>query len=383
VRAEATPWFEESAARTVLGRLADTGAGLDERDRGPLGAGDRPRLAAWLSRHDLAPLAYRATADHDPDLAALLKERAWGAAAENLAHFETLSRIEERLARESIPFVLLKGAAVAASVYRDPSLRAMSDIDLWLRPEDMPRAAGLLGELGLREAGGLPNRPPQLQRHSGGEMVFRHARRDHGIVELHYSVFQGWWVRRAADADADAVWGRSVVMGPGRHARRLAAEDAILHTAFHLVVNQFRQAPLRGVMDLGVLARACSIDWEAVADRALAWRLASATWLALDTAARLVGLPGCGAALARVAPRPGRRTVLRRLLRTGPLLEGRDMAARSRRHLLMLALVDRPKDVARLVARTLWPEPWWLDARYGRPVGRVRHLAGLLRRGEV
>ena len=382
MRAEATPWADESAARAVLGRLAEAGAGLDDRDRGPLG-GKRPQLAAWLLRNDLAPLAYRVAVDHDPDLAALLKEPAWGAAAQNLAHFDTLARIEERFALESIAFVLLKGAAVAGAVYRDPALRAMSDIDLWVRPEEMPRASACLGDLGLREVGGLPDRPPALQRRSGGELVFRHAGREHGIVELHYSVFQGWWVRRAAEADEDAVWDRSVAMGPGRHARRLAAEDAVLHTAFHLMVNQFRQAPLRGIMDLGVLARVCSIDWAAVAERALAGRRASATWLALHSADRLVGLPGCGPALARLAPGPERRAVLRRLLRPGTLLTGRDLSARTRRHLLMLALVDRPRDVARLVARTLWPEPWWLEARYGRRVGRVRHLAGLLRRGEV
>ena len=376
-----TPWSDESAARAVLGRLAATGAGLEERRR--LECGDRPGLAAWLSAHDLAPLAYRATADDDPGLAALLKAQALGAAAGNLAHFETLGRIEERLANEAIPFVLLKGAAIAGSAYRDASLRAMSDIDLWLRPGDMPRATALLGELGLGQIGGLANRPPALQRHSGGELVFRHAARDHGIVELHYSVFQGWWVRRAAEADAGEVWDRTVPMGSGRHARRLAAEDAILHTAFHLVVNQFRQAPLRGLMDLGVLARSSAIAWDAVAERAIAWRLSSATWLALDTADRLVGLPGCGRALGRLLPRPERRAVLRALVRPAGLLAGREMTARTRRHLLMLALVDRPKDVARLVGRTLWPEPWWLDARYGRPVGRVEHLLGLVRRGEV
>jgi hypothetical protein len=33
----------------------------------------------------------------------------------------------------------------------------------------------------------------------------------------------------------------------------------------------------------------------------------------------------------------------------------------------MTALVDRPRDGARLIGRTLWPERWWLTARYGPP----------------
>ena len=65
------------------------------------------------------------------------------------------------------------------------------------------------------------------------------------------------------------------------------------------------------------------------------------------------------------------------------LLSGRDLTRKTRRHTFMLALVDRPRDGARLIGRTLWPEPWWITARYGRPVGRVAHLWGLVRRGAV
>ncbi|HZN53794.1 MAG TPA: nucleotidyltransferase family protein [Candidatus Polarisedimenticolaceae bacterium] len=378
------PWTDERVARTVLGRLASAGAGDEARGAPPgFSVEDRAGLAAWLIGHDLAGLGFRVAREADPPLADLLAGAALGAAAGNLSHFETLSRIEERLAKERIPFVLLKGAAIAGSAYRESSDRSMSDIDLWVRPEDMPGAVAVARDAGLRQVAGLPDRPPELQRHSGGELVFRHLRRDHGIVELHYSAFQGWWVRRAAEADAESLWERSVPMGPGRHARRLSPEDAILHTAFHLVVNQLRQAPLRGLMDLGVLSRAYRIDWEAVADRARAWRLATAAWTALETADRLVGLPGCAPALARLRPGAPRRAALRGLVPRRALLAGRDVPARVRRHLLMLALVDRPRDVARLVGRTLWPEPWWLDARYGRRVSRFGHLFGLMRRGEV
>ena len=50
------------------------------------------------------------------------------------------------------------------------------------------------------------------------------------------------------------------------------------------------------------------------------------------------------------------------------------------------ALQDPDSDnqvIARLIGRAVWPERWWIAARYGRPVGRVEHLWGLVRRGEV
>jgi hypothetical protein len=379
------PWRDELTARNALTLLAQTGAGIrDPTVTGSLTAGvDRSKLAAWMVGHDLGALGFAWALSSDPELAALLQEVAAGSAAGNLAHFATLERIERRFEAECISMVLLKGAAVALSAYRDPSYRPMTDLDIWVGDEDIPRAVESLRALGLRQDPGLPHRPAALQRRSCGEIVFRHGRLQHGLVELHYGAFQGWWIQRAARPDAAAVWRRAEPMGPGRHARRLAAEDAILQTAFHVVVNQFGQAPWRGLMDLAVLSRAHRINWDAIADRALDWRLATATWLVLDTANRLIGLPGCDAAVSRLRPPHARRAALRAFVTPSALLSGRNLTRKSRRHGFMLSLVDRPRDGARLVGRALWPERWWIDARYGRPVGRVEHLWGLVRRGEV
>jgi hypothetical protein len=344
---------------------------------------DRSRLALWLVEQDLAPIAFAAARSNDPELAALLKPAAAGAAAGNLAHFATLDRIERRFAGERIPMVLLKGAAVAATAYRDTAFRPMTDLDIWIRHDDMPRAVAQLRALGFRQEAGLTHRPAALQRESRGELVFRDERGGHGLVELHYGAFQGWWVRRVAVPSDEALWERAEPVTPGRHARRLATEDAILQTALHVAVNQFGQAPWRGLMDLAVLARAGPVDWSAVASRARAWRLATAAWLVLDSADRLIGLPGSASALAALRPTRVRRGALRAFVTPGSLLSGRDLTAKSRRHVFMMAIVDRRRDGARLVGRALWPETWWIAARYGRQVSRARHLWELFRRGEV
>jgi hypothetical protein len=379
------PWKHERTAREALSSLARTAAGCHD----PAGAGqltaalDRSELAAWLVAHDLAALGFASALSTDPELAGMLRKAAFGAAAGNLAHFATLERIERRFEADRLPMVLLKGSAVACSAYSDPSFRPMTDLDIWIRDEDVDRAVLALRELGFRQDPGLPHRPAALQRRSSGEIIFRHTRGEHGLVELHYGAFQGWWIQRAAGPDTAGVWRRAELMGPGRHARRLAAEDAILQTAFHLVVNQFGQAPWRGLMDLAVLARVHRVDWDAVADRARAWRLRTATWLVLDSTNRLIGLPGCDAAVSRLRPHRARRAALRLFVTPEALLSGRDLTRRTRRHVFMLSLVDRLRDGARLIGRAVWPERWWIAARYGRPAGRVEHLWGLVRRGEV
>jgi hypothetical protein len=373
-------------ARDILGALAEVASGRETAcglDASSFFPGGRVRLAAWLASHDVAALGLAALQPRDPALAALLIPHALGAAAANLHHFATLDELERRFAAAGIPMVLLKGASVAAYAYVDASFRPMTDLDIWVRDADMPRAMGLVRSCGFHQEPGLAARPPALQRHSGGEIVFRADRDGHGMVELHFSPFQGWWIQRTASPDLDGVWNRCEPAGAGRHARRLSAGDAILQTAFHVVVNQFGQAPVRGLMDVAVLARSGGVDWAAVADRAIRWRLAAATWLALDTADRLIGVPGSALALERLRPAAARRAVLRSFVTPASVLAGRDLTRPARRHPFMLALADRRRDGARLVGRALWPEPWWVEARHGRAVGRLGHVRELLRRGDV
>ncbi len=378
------PWRNVDAARSTLSHFADAAAGPASTSGVTIDpAIDRRHLAAWLIRNDLAGIAYTASAAVDPLLSAMLKPAAAGIAAESMAHFGTLEAIERRFQAASIPMVLLKGAAIADWAYRDRSLRAMSDIDIWVRHADMASASQILGSMRFVRDSGLADRPDELQQRSEGEVGFIRADRGHGRVELHYGAFQGWWARRAARTDSEALWRRAETTGPGRHARRLAVDDAILHASFHTVVNQLGQAPLRALMDVAVLARTGPVDWDRIVAKARDWRLSAAVWLVLGLGDRLFRLPGAEHAIAQLRPSRARRSLLRGLVSPGAILAGRDLRITMRRHAFMLAVVDRPRDVARLVGRTVWPERWWIDARYGRPVSRAEHVFMLLRRRAV
>ena len=362
-------------ARVLLGTLADVAVGRSPAFAAP------PGIAAWLAQNELGALGRAAWGPGDPALGSTLAAQALGAAAANAIHLAHLAAIERAFEADGIGLVLLKGAAIAPTGYADPALRPMTDLDLWIRDDGMDRACAALVRLGFRQVAGLATRPPALQRRSGGELVFR-PESGPGLVELHFSPFPGWWIRRTASPDLEGLWSRSVPAGEGRHGRRLAPEDALLQTAFHVVVNQFGQAPLRGLMDLAVISRAFTIDWTAVVARARAFRIAHATWVALDAAERLIGLPGAAAAVAALRPSWSRRVALRRFVTPRSLLARRDLTRARLRHPFMLTLVDRGRDGARLVARTVWPEDWWIEARHGRAAGRLRHIGGLLR-GEV
>ena len=65
---------------------------------------------------------------------------------------------------------------------------------------------------------------------------------------------------------------------------------------------------------------------------------------------------------------------LRRFVSPESVLGGIDLRNSRARYLLLLALVDRPRDMLYLLWRTVWPERAWLAARYQNQSGRGRHL---------
>ena len=69
-------------------------------------------------------------------------------AADNMARYMELTRLLMVLQKEGIPVLLLKGAHLAIGVYGHLALRKMSDLDLLLHREDLPRAEDALRGMG-------------------------------------------------------------------------------------------------------------------------------------------------------------------------------------------------------------------------------------------
>jgi hypothetical protein len=351
-----------------------------------------PALARWLTKQELGPLAFACCRDGDgaaARLATCLHEDYHKAMAEAAVQQSLLAEIRKRFAAAALPVVLLKGVAVQP-LYGRPGLRTMSDIDFWVPPARMAEAVALLEDAGFYVAT-KAERPPALQQMSQGEVQLFKEGWPHWLTELHWSPFAGWWLQRTAAIDNDALWSRRVswpesaeAEGVARLVYQLAPEDAIIHLAVHLAVNhQFAPPVVRSLMDIVLSARARPVDWNVVAARARAWRLATATWLALDLAGRLVGLEGAAVALDKLQPGRVRLRLLRRFVSPQWVLAGRDLRHGRWRFLLLLLLVDRPLDAGKLVLRAVWPEPEWLAARYGDRASRRRHLWGILARGQV
>ena len=100
--------------------------------------GVQPLLAKALEADEQVPAGVRARLHRAHLLSQLRVTR----------FLDALAPVTDRLAAESIPVVLLKGAALAAAVY-GPGIRPLNDIDLLIRRHDYDRVARTLVECGF------------------------------------------------------------------------------------------------------------------------------------------------------------------------------------------------------------------------------------------
>lgn len=189
------------------------------------------RLAA---HHGVTPILYQG-----------LRERADLVPAERLQHMRLVyygnalrnwavegfvDEIAAALSAERIAVILLKGAALLRTLYDDPALRRVSDIDLLVDARDLDRAGAQLRTLGLRSAG-------YGQEQRRGPLCHMHACYARPTlqsipVELHWRLFEGY---QPYAFDLAEVQGRAQSlpqMPPGVFA--MSPEHELAHLCLHL-----------------------------------------------------------------------------------------------------------------------------------------------------
>lgn len=270
-------------------------------------------LAASVRRHLLGPLAHRAgwpgfRGDHAA--ASIQADRRLAVTAEAV----------EALGRAGIRVILLKGIAYAGTLYPDPALRPMSDVDLLVEAARYRDAIDVLGRLGYWHAG----TPDQL---SGPNHGFTLKRKD-GAIDLHRHITHAG----RTSIDLAAVWRDA---RPGHVAgalRAAAAHEYLIHVA-HMARHELA-VPAVNLVDAALLREAARGDEvEALARR---WRVAR-------------GRRAVGRVLADLG---GQRSDSGVLPDADEILEGR-RPGRALQVVRKLALTDDLRGVAALVSATV------------------------------
>ena len=159
-----------------------------------------------------------------------------------------------------IPVLILKGAALAHLVYRDPLLRPMRDVDVLIRAEDALRACRVLEECGFSSTGNTV--APDHHHLQGMSNTVDGAT---VTVELHHQILHATPFLTSLGYDELADRSQAFEW-PGTQARTLGREDMLWHVYAHAFATNILRPGIRliSVADLVALTEVWldELDWD-------------------------------------------------------------------------------------------------------------------------
>jgi hypothetical protein len=173
------------------------------------------------------------------------------------------AKVVRALTEAGLPAMVLKGAALAPSVYGDIALRPMNDVDVLVRTRDLEAALGVFPGLGLHPGHSLA--PGRLRLTHALGFVDAGGRQ----IDLHWHVLED---DCRPDAD-EAFWANAVGAEiDGAETLTLDLTDHLFHTCAH-GARWNRVPPYRWVADAAMIVRTGKVDWNRLVDTAVRHRV--------------------------------------------------------------------------------------------------------------
>jgi hypothetical protein len=248
-------------------------------------------------KQDVAPLVHamlqrlNITREVAPAVRQKLANAYYGNAIRNELLFEELGRVLAAIRKAGKAVIILKGAALTDTVYRNRALRPMSDVDLLVRRPDVPAVEDLLLAMNY-----VLNERQRNSREWCWESDYHFAFRRQLNPSLTACVEIHWHLESAARPqrlDIGGVWERAVSAENGHaSALRLSEEDLLLYLCLHTCKHRLNGG-LRAFCDIAETVRLYrnTLDWVVFCRRALQWGIGTFVYAALHIARELLDAP--------------------------------------------------------------------------------------------
>lgn len=267
-----------------------------------------------------------------------------------------LAEILKACRADSLDLLVLKGAALAETVYPRPSLRPYGDLDVLVRGKDASRAKAILESLGYIVEPSVWN--DLLYGRYCQANFFKHTPRGPVVIELHTDLLNNPLFARNAPIVSDGLWERA---RPARLAETeawaLGPEDQLLHLCLHLA-GHYLAAP-QSVRDIAQVCTASVIEWPLLIRLAREAEATVSCFCGLLAAFHLFKTPIPSDVLEALAPRVGRSQ-----LEQIALARVKDGSANHPRFSLLWHLLENPARRQSAIKRVLFPTHRWLSAHY-------------------
>jgi hypothetical protein len=253
---------------------------------------DWPQLASVSYAQGIAPLVYHSLVQSDAvglvpiAVAQMLRSSYYANAARNALLYNDLKELLIAFEEEKIDVIVLKGAALAETVYPHRALRPMSDVDLLVRKHQLSKVESKLLDMGYLLEGGEQTKEFYLEHRY--HWVF--TKRPDVSIEIH------WHIKRPTSPfriDIDGLWERAQQSAiAGVDVLVVSPEDLLLHLCQHTHKHNL----IGGIRPLCDIAETTKyfgdkIDWTKIANISSAWGMEAGCYLVLSLATELLDAP--------------------------------------------------------------------------------------------
>ena len=199
-----------------------------------------------------------------------------------------LGHILRAFTKDGIETIVLKGGVLVETVYRNPALRFMGDLDLLVREDAMP-----LADRSLRNLGWVSSENKGASAHHLVPYVREGSR---GAVELHRHVLPA---PKFFEMDIEDLWRRACPERiAGEDTWMLCPEDLLLHLCIHASCvgggrKWIKALALHSAYDIALTVEQYRdrLDWRLFVARADAYGMANFVYWALYSARDICGAP--------------------------------------------------------------------------------------------
>ena len=207
------------------------------------------KSALW---HHIAPLLYHNLKDIQgshfipQEIMDQLRKAYYGNLVRNMNIYAELKRILDVFRENGIKVIVLKGAALAETVYANIGLRQMNDIDLLVREQGLDRAEELMAELGYIS-------------YEGYQFKYRHRRNYHHLapfynpenlikIEVHHDIIPPG---NPFHIDIQKLWDRAQhIIIEDVKTLALFPEDLLIHLCLHLSYSEPFKREISKLVDI-------------------------------------------------------------------------------------------------------------------------------------
>ena len=218
-------------------------------------------------RHGARPLLHQAVTDLDGAVPAAEMSALQQSYQTNLHKALFLSRelirIVDQLSALDIDVVPYKGLALAELAYGDIALRQAGDIDLLIRPQDLPRIRDAVRELGYTPHLNFSAAEERAYLKSGYECAFDGAAGPN-LLEVQWAIQPRFY---AIDFDMDGIFRRAVaVTVAGRAMKTPSPEDLLLILSAHAAKHAWGR--LIWLCDIARIMGLQKLNWSSIESQA-------------------------------------------------------------------------------------------------------------------